>query len=170
MGNEYILPEQFSFPSPVLKLEGKGGHPYIPLPEDTVSKLREQGVRRVVGSLNGKPFDRAIQRWKTTPCLIFGRDALRKLGARVGDIVLIELRPHPHPDRVLLCAEFEAALKQDPDAQARFNTMTAGRQRSLNYYVDSARRDQTRIKRALEITYKLRTHTLSGDDQFKPAR
>ena len=41
--------------------------------------------------------------------------------------------------------------------------MTPGRQRGLAYYITSAKTTDTRLKRALEIAHKLRTHTLYGD-------
>ena len=50
-----------------------------------------------------------------------------------------------------------------PSAAARFASLTPGRQRSLAYYVDSAKRDATRIRRALDLAHKLKTHTLYGD-------
>ena len=156
-------PETFVFPAPVLRFPGKSGHPYVPLPEDVAAVLRQQRVRRVRGTLNGHAFDRAIQQWRTGPCLIFGQAALRKLGARVGDNVLIELVADADPDQVPLCPELAAALAQDPEAAARFDGLTPGRRRSLNYYVDSARRSATRERRAVVMAYKLRTSTLHDD-------
>jgi uncharacterized protein YdeI (YjbR/CyaY-like superfamily) len=55
------------------------------------------------------------------------------------------------------------ALEQDEEAAARFYAMTRGRQRSLASYVTSAKREETRVKRAVELAHKLRTRTLYGD-------
>jgi uncharacterized protein YdeI (YjbR/CyaY-like superfamily) len=59
--------------------------------------------------------------------------------------------------------ELLLALAQDPAAQARWDTFPPGRQRSLASYVTSAKTEPTRIKRAVALATKIRTHTLYGD-------
>ena len=40
---------------------------------------------------------------------------------------------------------------------------TPGKTRSINHYIVSAKRPETRAKGAVEMTEKIRTHTLHGD-------
>ena len=142
------------------------GFHYLPLPHDTARPFLEGGTRRVIATLNGRRVDRGIQGGKTdAPYLVLGLAILREIGAVVGDVVIVELEPHPNPNAIELGEEFEAALAMDEEAAERFFAMTPGRQRGLAYYITSAKRVETRIKRALEITRKLRTVTLYGDLQ-----
>ena len=66
-----------------------------------------------------------------------------------------------------IAEELTEALSQDTDAQARWDTFTPGKKRSINHYInhyiDSAKRPETRAKRAVEMTKKIRTHTLHRD-------
>jgi hypothetical protein len=153
----------FAFAAPVLRLEDAFRYHYLPLPDDVAAAYEAAGVRRLIATLNGHAFRRAVQGREGGRCLIVGLPILRAIGAAYGDAVAVELRPDPDPGAVDLGPEFEAALDQDEAAAARFYAMTPGRQRSLAYYVTSAKREETRIKRALELAHKLRTHTLYGD-------
>jgi hypothetical protein len=151
------------FAAPVLRQDEPFRYHYLPLPDDIAEGYERAGVRRVIATLNGRPFGRALQRREGAPCLIVGLLILREIGAQYGDTVEVVLRPDPNPDRVTLGEELEAVLAQDEEAAARFFEMTPGRQRSLAYYVTSAKRTETRIKRALALAHKLRTHTLYAD-------
>jgi hypothetical protein len=153
----------FAFAAPVLRFDDAFGYHYLPVPDPIAEAYDAAGVRRLVATLNGHALRRALQSRDGARALIVGQAHLRDLGAAYGDTVEVELRPDPDPDAVDLGPEFEAALDQDEAAAARFFAMTPGRQRSLAYYVTSAKREATRVKRALELAHKLRTHTLYGD-------
>ena len=59
--------------------------------------------------------------------------------------------------------ELEEVLRQDAEAFARWQTFTTGKKRSLALYVTTAKRIETRIKRALELAEKIRTNQLHSD-------
>ena len=118
----------------------------------------------MIGTFNGTPVSRGIIRNRHGERFLYlSRDLLRDIGAGAGDTVEVEVRPDPAPERVDLGEELAAALEQDEEAAARWATFTPGLQRSMASYVTSAKRVETRIKRALELARKLRTHTLYGD-------
>ncbi|MEM8488954.1 MAG: YdeI/OmpD-associated family protein, partial [Bacteroidota bacterium] len=71
----------------------------------------------------------------------------------------------PDPDHVELGEELEEVLAMDEEAAARFYSFTPGKRRGLAHHVNSAKREATRIKRALEIAHKVRTYTLYDDLQ-----
>ncbi|MEO0973902.1 MAG: YdeI/OmpD-associated family protein, partial [Pseudomonadota bacterium] len=56
-----------------------------------------------------------------------------------------------------------AVLAEDEEAATRFETFTPGKQRSLAHHVTSAKRTETRERRAYELARKIRTYTLHGD-------
>lgn len=154
----------YAFVSPVLRLETGLKQHYLPLPPDIADELWDAGVRRLECTFNGHPIRRAIQGRRDGERYVMLNNALlREIGATLGDLVEVSLRPDPEPDRIDLGEEFTAVLEDDDEAAARFYVMTPGRQRSLASYVTSAKRTETRLKRALEMARKLRTHTLHGD-------
>ena len=92
---------------------------------------------------------------------------LKELGLQYGDEIEVELCPDPDPDFVDLGEEFTEVLELDEEAAERFYGFTVGKKRGLAHYVNSAKRSETRIKRALEIAHKLKTYTLYGDKKKK---
>lgn len=137
---------------------------YLPLPEEIAQPFLASGLRRVLATLNGHTLRRAIQGGaETEPFLLVGVGLLRRIGAASGDLVDIRLEPDPNPEEIELAEELVLALEIDEEAAARFYSFTPGRRRSLAHYVNSARRAETRLKRALELAEKIRTHTLHSD-------
>jgi hypothetical protein len=155
---------EHAFAAPVLR-QGDGLRMHIlPLPAEVDADLRARGVLRVVCALNGVEVRRGVlSRAEGGRFLAVGQTVLRDIRARHGDWVEVVLRPDPDPSGIDLGDAFAAVLDDDPEAAARFFGMTPGRQRSLAYYATSAKRPETRLKRALELAEKLRTHTLYGD-------
>ncbi len=155
---------EFDFPAPVLPLEGGTINHCLPLPVEVGEAYRTAGVRRVIATLNGNAFRRAIMnRSDGSRMLVLGLQLLKDIGAVTGDVISVRIEPDPDPDFVEMCEEFEEVLEQDDAAAARFYSMTRGMQRSLALYVNTAKRSETRIRRSLELAMKLRTNTLYGD-------
>lgn len=154
----------FSFAAPVLRQEGGFRYHYLPVPTSTGEMLWNAGVRRVIATLNGVEVRRALQRSDEQPfVLVVGLSVLRDCGARLGDLVAVDLRPDPNPDAIELGEEFTAALDEDPEAAARFFSFTPGMQRSLASYVTGAKRPETRLRRAYDLAEKIRSHRLHSD-------
>ncbi|HYE96690.1 MAG TPA: YdeI/OmpD-associated family protein [Rubricoccaceae bacterium] len=156
---------EHTFAAPVLRLdEPPLRMHYVPLPADVAEALRAAGVRRLLCRFNGRPLKRAVQgRVGGERFVLLNVAFLREIGAREGDTVVVELRPDPDPDAIDLGEELAIVLEQDEAAAARFFAFTPGMQRSLASYVTSAKRPETRIKRALALAHKVRTNALYGD-------
>jgi len=153
------------FAAPVLRYIERGmtWH-YIPLPNDIADDLMGYGVRRVIATINNAHFNRAILKRRTGErYIVASRALLRDIGACFGDTVVVDVRPDPSPGHPDIPDEFIAALENDPVAADRFYAMTPGKRRSLCHYVTTAKRPETREKRALELAYKLSSYTLHGD-------
>ncbi|MEM6337779.1 MAG: YdeI/OmpD-associated family protein [Bacteroidota bacterium] len=135
----------------------------IPIPDDVAEALLSSGTRRVVVRLNDLDIKRALHKAGGQTVLVVSRRLLRDLKASEGDFVTVDIMSDPNPDHVDVPEELAAALAQDDEARARFEAMTPGKQRSLTHHVNSAKRSETRLKRAHELAYKLRTYTLNGD-------
>ncbi|HEX8385821.1 MAG TPA: YdeI/OmpD-associated family protein [Rubricoccaceae bacterium] len=152
-----------SFAAPVLRSETAMSYHYLPVPAEVAASLLASGTRRVVATMNGHTARRAIVTHEGAPAIIVGQGLLRDVGVREGETVFVDVIPDPEPDRVDLGDEFEAVLADDQKAADRFFGFTTGRQRSMASYVTGAKRTETRLRRALELAHRLRTHTLYGD-------
>ena len=134
----------------------------IPVPPEIASKV--DNTKRVLLTLGGQVHRRALQGTKSgSPFITVGLQILKPLGLRYGSKVSASIAIDPEPDALHIAEELTEALSQDPDAQARWDTFTPGKKRSINHHIDSAKRPETRAKRAVEMTEKIRTHTLHGD-------
>ena len=141
----------------------------LTVPSDVAAAILATGSRRLLVTLAGDTIRRALQTridgddGARRHHVYLSADALRTYGLREGAMLPVTLALDPDPDRLDLPEEFAAALDLDPEAAARFHGFTPGRQRSIAHYVASAKRPETREKRALELATKLRTFTLYGD-------
>ena len=134
----------------------------IPVSELVVESF--PGVKRMIVGIGGVELRRALQGIGSgEPYVMIGQTVLKEAGLRMGACVEVVMWPDPEPDNLNIAAEFEEVLAQDAGARERWGTFTPGKRRSLNYYVDSAKRAETRVKRAVELATKIRERRLYGD-------
>ncbi len=156
--------EPYTFKSEVVRVEGAMNPHGVPVPDSVAESLRKAGTRRLIVRINGYTMKRGLQGSREYGShLVVGLDLLKKAGAGLGSVVAVEIEVDPAPDEVDVCDELLIALEQDEAARERWETLTPGKQRGLAYHVSSAKREETRVKRALDIALKLRTNTLYGD-------
>ncbi len=161
-------PLRHAFSTQVERLDSGMLFHVLPVPDEVASVYDGNSIRRLIATLNGHPVSRALMGpMDGGRYLIAGQDLMKQIGARLGSTVKVILEPDPDPDFIEVPEEFEIVLEQDPEARARWETFTKGRQRSLAVHLNGAKKPETRLKRALEIAEKLRTYTLHGD---KPPR
>ena len=154
----------FEFPAPILQQDVGMRNHIMPVPTEIAEELIQSGTRRVLATINGVEENRAIHRSKDGEYfLILGLPVLRRVGAKKGDIVVANLITDPNPDKIDVPVEFAEALNMDEVAKKRYYSMTPGMQRSLTSYVTGVKRPESRIKRAMELAYKLSSYTLHGD-------
>ena len=153
---------EISFESRVERLDTGQRMHVIPVPHDMAAKLG--GNVRVVATINSMELKRAILAFKSgEPYLKLGQKLLKTLRLREGSLVTVGLILDQEPDAVKVAAELLEALRQDDAAQKRWGTFTSGRKCSLNDYVETAKREETRVRRAVELAQKIGTHALYGD-------
>jgi len=139
------------------------GYPVVPVPGEASEQLGTK-TNRVLVRINGTEIRRSLQARKTgSPYLVVGKAVQRELGIQLGSELDATIKIDPEPDELDLAAELVEALAQDENAKERWDSFTVGKQRSLNHYGISAKREDTRIRRAVELATKIRTHTLYSD-------
>lgn len=157
----------FRFTAPLVRHETALGVTHIlPVPAEVAAAWKKAKVRRLVGTINGHPVNRGLQHHADGGSyLTLGRPLLREIGLGPKVVAAVELGPDPKANEPDLPEELQAALEQDAEARARWETFPQGMRRSLASYVTSAKQGPTRIKRALELAHKIRTRGLHRDRQ-----
>jgi len=134
----------------------------IYIPEEIMETKPKIRVR-AEGFINGVPFNLAPQSQKLGPkYFMINKDLKKKILSAGNDEVLV-IFEWIDANILELPEELEVVLSHDEDFKARFDTFTVGKQRSLAYYVKSAKSVDTRIKRALELAFKVKTNSLYSD-------
>lgn len=156
-------PRTHHYPARVERLDDGMRHHVIPVPDPVAEALLAAGHRRVVLTLAGRDYRRALQtRRELGHLIIVGQDILKECGLRLGSPIEAAVRTDPEPERVDVPEELSVVLAQDPDAEVAWESLTLGLRRSIIIYAGGAKRSGTRLKRSLEIAEKLRNGTLHG--------
>jgi hypothetical protein len=141
------------FPATVRRGSARsGGMTHVEVPEEVVLALKDAGVRRVQGELDGHPFARALHVDRSgLGALRFGRTWLRDAGVTLGQRVILMIEPEPNPDQVEPPPELREALDARPTAWEGWKAARTGHRRSLAYSVERGKREETRNRRAERI-------------------
>ncbi len=153
---------QATFTAPV-EIYEKGMKRHVAfIPDDAVEQLGIQANTRLLVSINGHTFRlAAISNGEGRFFLHLGQPLRQQTGIKNSlHEVGFALELDPNPQDIGLPEELEAALDMDEEAYKVFQSLTPGMQRGLCHYVTTAKKVDTRIKRALELADKLRTRTL----------
>lgn len=154
----------YKFESRVVRVGGTMNPHGIPFPDSVAEELFQNSTKRLIVRINGYEMRRGLQGGAESGShIVVGLSLLKEVGLELGDSVGVEVSQDPDPGAIDLCDELLIALDQDDAAKERWSQLSLGRQRSLAYHVGSAKREETRIRRALDIALKLRTRTLHGD-------
>ena len=153
-----------SFTCEITRLEDGMKHHVVTVPPRVADTFEAENVRRIILTIGEFSYRRAIQRKKDgRRYVVLGRPILKETGLQEGSHVTVKIAEDSDPDFVEMGAEFSEVLELDPEAKARWDTFPVGKRRSLAMYVTTAKRSDTRIRRALELAEKIRTHTLHDD-------
>ncbi len=141
-------------------LDSNPSYTMVSIPSEIISELPESGRLRTIGKMNAADFSLAIQGRKNGNGFFMVGSALRK-AAKItnGDYVDVEFNL-TDLDYLELPEELKEVMEQDEEAGKIFFGMTIGMQRSLAHYVSSVKNTDSRIKRAMELAYKMKTETL----------
>lgn len=149
--------------------EGWSGVVVLPIPEDIAAEFKTAGVKRFICVLNDE---------FSMPCALHSDKNIGKyimLSKRVrsafdfdvNQAVQVKLTEddsefgHPVPE------EWQAILEFDEEAAAYFADLTPGKQRSILHMVGAAKREETRINRALKIAENLKLGIRNPQDFLK---
>ena len=101
-------------------------------------------------------FHAALQKFHGYYHIMFNKANQKRLNIFPSDYFEVTLSEDTSKYGVEMPEEFEAVLASDPEASAVFESLTAGKKRSLIYYILKIKNSQTRIDRAITITENLK--------------
>lgn len=152
------------FTATVVRLDTGMRYHALPVPSDVAASFKKAGISRLIATVNGHTYRRALQNHADGDSfIILGRELLKECGLKRGSTATVTLTPDPEPEALDIPDCFTLVLEQDDAARTRWHTFPLGRQRSLLHYITSAKQEATRIKRSWELAEKIRTHSLYGD-------
>lgn len=117
--------------------------------------LREHPRLRVEADVGGVPVKGAWQPAKGIWYLMLPKAPLKAAGLGVGDLVEVAFRVVPQDD-VDIPAELAARLARVKRLRATWDSYTAGTQRGLAHFIESAKRAETRAARLAQVEATLR--------------
>jgi Bacteriocin-protection, YdeI or OmpD-Associated/Domain of unknown function (DUF1905) len=122
---------------------------FLNLPKEASLKLPSRGMTSVEGMFNGLAFRATLQpdgqggHW-----LKVDRELREAAGAQVGDIVSLEFAPVAEEREPKVPANLRNALAAaDPKARAVWSDITPVARRDWIQWIESAKREETRLKR-----------------------
>ncbi len=129
---------------------------FIEVPATVAASLGHGPVR---GTLAGTPFRGTASRSNGVLRVPVVRELLVRAGVGRGDRVEVSLERDPQPRTVEVPAELRARLGKDAGLAAAFDALAPSLRRAWAEYVGSAKRPETRERRAASAPDGIRTRT-----------
>jgi hypothetical protein len=131
--------------------EKGGGWHFLVIDRSIVEKFGFEGKsKRVLCSIKGtEAFPCALMPWGEFFYIMVNKDRRTKLGLEVGEMVEIELEKDESKYGMPMPEELQEVLNQDPDGNKLFHALTAGKQRSMMYYIGKINDIDKRIHASL---------------------
>jgi bifunctional DNA-binding transcriptional regulator/antitoxin component of YhaV-PrlF toxin-antitoxin module len=125
-----------------------------------VLKFEDKKSRRVVCTLNGShTFQCALLPWtKGGFCIVVNKKIRDKLGLVDGSKVKVELVKDESKYGLPMPKELREVLKQDREGYKLFHALTAGKQRTMLYYISKSKDVDRRIHMSLILVEHLKAN------------
>lgn len=135
---------------------GKSIYTVLPIPEEILLALENEGAKRVEVELNDHPFNMALTKSPAFPgtFIYTGKTILRAAGVSPGEEIEVRLRKSD-PNVVEVPEDVMLAIRAAAVSHA-WSALTAGKQRGLLHIVNTAKRQETRAKRIAQLIADLR--------------
>ena len=144
--------------SGVLEWSGPGTWTTLTLDPAASRALGSRGKKRVRGTLNGSAFaTTAVPNGDGTHSLLVTKPLQALASVGPGDRVTVEFEVLRGHAPVRLPAELSAALRASSEAAVRFSGLAPSHRRAWAEYVASAKKPETRRRRAGEALARIRS-------------
>ncbi len=141
------------------KLEIIKGNPFVYLPKEVLENLFTQAGKRkghipVKGSINGKPFQQTLVKYSGDWRLYINMKMLKDSPRRIGEEIKVEIEFDPSDRTIKPHPKLIKALKENKEANAVFEKLSASRQNEIVRYISYLRTEESvdrNIKRAINF-------------------
>ena len=140
-----------------LRVEPNEPGVFIELPEDVVTSLGAGKRPAVRATVNGFEHRTRIAVYGGRYYLGFRREVREAAGLMPGEEVDVTVELDEEPRAVALPDGFAAVLQADPDALARYQSLSFTNQKEYVDWVESAKRPATRQRRLADATRLLKS-------------
>ena len=155
-------PKKVRFTSVLTQHEHEFGWHFLTFDSKRVAGLRfeDRKSRRVVCTINGShTFQCALLPWtKGGFCIVVNKKIRDKLSISDGDKVKVELVKDESKYGLPMPKELKEVLRQDREANKLFHSLTAGKQRTMLYYIAKSKDVDKRIHMSLILVEHLKNN------------
>src|SRR5205809_3663546 len=122
---------------------------FLVLPQNASAKLPSRGITAIEGTINGFPFQAALEPdGQKSHWLRVDRELSKSAGADAGDIVTLEIAPAGKETEPEVPPDLKKALAAAaPKARALWSDITPNARRDWIHWVISAKQPETRARR-----------------------
>ena len=121
---------------------------FLILPKSASAKLPSRGMTAIEGSINGFPFQAALEPdGQKSHWLKVDRKLSKSAGAEAGDIVTLEIAPAGRETEPEVPTDLRKALATAPKARALWSEITPNARRDWIHWITSAKQAETRARR-----------------------
>lgn len=137
------------------KFPGKGGWTYAELPLIVQRKNAHFGWVKVTGTIDGIELNKyhIMPHGESKMFLPVRAEIRKKIKKSAGDYVQVILyldnEPTNVPDELIVC------LKDEPQAERFFKSLSEGEKRNYINWIYSAKREETKVQRLAETIHRL---------------
>lgn len=149
-----------TFSTQLTKSPETSGWHYLIVSKAVEKKFAFEGKsKRVVCSINGhEGFQCALMPWGEVFYIIVNKQKRDSIGIAAGDKVSVELVKDESKYGLPMPEELREVLNQDSEGDKLFHELTAGKQRSILYYVGKTKDIDMRIHYSLIFVEHLKEH------------
>jgi hypothetical protein len=131
---------------------------HFDVPASIAQKLVDGASRRVICSINGSDEYQCalLPHGNGSHVVTVNKKLCAALGVSFGATVRVSLRRDESKYGLPMPEELQELLRQDKEGSRLFHSLTAGRQRTLLYIINSAKNPDSRLTRAVAIVRHLK--------------
>lgn len=158
------------FKSELIKPDPQSGWHFVRVKGKVGEKFeKKDGSRRVVCTINGaESFQCALLPSDGDFVIVVNKTKRDRLKIAAGDKVTVELKADDSKYGLPMPKELREVLRQDPDGDRVFHSLTKGRQRSILYFIGKVKDIDRRIHTALVFIEHLKKNDGKADyDQLQ---
>lgn len=132
---------------------------FVDVPDDIVQDFKALKIKRFICTYNDKVSKHCaiLSHGDGRYFVMLNKEECKKLGADIGSEVEVHLKADTSKYGMPMPDEMAELLRQDPDADTFFHSLSPGKQRSILFIVGKPKGSDTRLRKAIAICEYLKS-------------